>query len=105
LTSHTIAEVAARSKESNFHAERARSSTIKTKASISGSSENVPQLRQKLTLASSAIQTLSDKCNNISEVMQSIKSVAEQTNLLALNAAIESARAGEHGRGFVVLAD
>jgi methyl-accepting chemotaxis protein len=103
--SHTIAEVAERSKESNVHAERARSSTVETKASIAGSSENVSQLRQTLTLASSAIQTLSDKCNNISEVMQSIKSVAEQTNLLALNAAIESARAGEHGRGFAVVAD
>lgn len=103
--SHTIEDVATRSKESNAYAEKARSSTVETKASIAGSSENVSQLRQTLTVASSAIQTLSDKCNNISEVMQSIKSVAEQTNLLALNAAIESARAGEHGRGFAVVAD
>jgi methyl-accepting chemotaxis protein len=103
--SHSIEDVATRSKESNIHAEKAKSSTVETKASIAGSSENVSQLRKTLTLASGAIQTLSDKCNNISEVMQSIKSVAEQTNLLALNAAIESARAGEHGRGFAVVAD
>lgn len=103
--SRTIEDVAERSKESNIHAEKAKSSTVETKASIAGSSENVSQLRQTLTVASGAIQTLSDKCNNISEVMQSIKSVAEQTNLLALNAAIESARAGEHGRGFAVVAD
>lgn len=103
--SHTIEDVAIRSKESNLHAEKAKNSTVETKASIAGSSENVSQLRQTLTVASGAIQTLSHKCNNISEVMQSIKSVAEQTNLLALNAAIESARAGEHGRGFAVVAD
>lgn len=103
--SHSIDDVASRSKESNTHAEQAKKSTIDTKQSISGSGENVSQLRETLTLASSAIEKLSVKCNNISEVMQSIKSVAEQTNLLALNAAIESARAGEHGRGFAVVAD
>lgn len=103
--SHTIEDVATRSKDSNVHAEKAKSSTLETKDSIAGSSDNVSQLRETLTVASGAIQTLSDKCNNISEVMQSIKSVAEQTNLLALNAAIESARAGEHGRGFAVVAD
>ncbi|MEP1447255.1 MAG: methyl-accepting chemotaxis protein [Paraglaciecola sp.] len=103
--SHTIQDVATRSQETHVHAEKAKTSTVETKDSIAGSSDNVSRLRQTLTVASTAIQALSDKCNNISEVMQSIKSVAEQTNLLALNAAIESARAGEHGRGFAVVAD
>ncbi len=65
----------------------------------------IDTIAQKETELADNLQSLVSSANETKEILSTIGDIADQTNLLALNAAIEAARAGEHGRGFAVVAD
>lgn len=89
-------------------ADAARSAMEKSRSGeqvLHGSVKSIRSLAKSVQKVNEVIEELENRSSTIADVVDVIRKVADQTNLLALNAAIEAARAGEHGRGFAVVAD
>ena len=82
-------------------AEAARQGT----ALIQENADGLSRVQTQVADTAAKVRTMGERSSQIGLIVQTIDEIASQTNLLALNAAIEAARAGEHGRGFAVVAD
>jgi methyl-accepting chemotaxis protein len=103
--SATVLEVSRGAQEA---AETARSASETAEAGgevVAEGRSGMEQVQVRVKAIAEKVRELGERSQAIGEVMQVIDDIADQTNLLALNAAIEAARAGEHGRGFAVVAD
>ena len=98
-------QVASSTKEVSEFVEQANGITHSAMDSVCDSNKKIGDVAESVSTTSSCMGELSSDLNQIHSILTTIDSIADQTNLLALNAAIEAARAGEHGRGFAVVAD
>ncbi|WP_341503158.1 methyl-accepting chemotaxis protein [Gallaecimonas sp. GXIMD4217] len=104
LTS-TIAEIARSSQTTSDHVQGTHQQCAEARDALHGSAERIRVLQKDVEEAALAAISLQQETEKVTSIMGEIEGIADQTNLLALNAAIEAARAGEHGRGFAVVAD
>ncbi|UCZ56319.1 methyl-accepting chemotaxis protein [Desulfurispirillum indicum] len=103
--SSTVVEISRLISQSAEKASDANNTAIEGRSVVSKAMHEISSVQQATGELNDMVQRLNQSAREIGEIIQVIDEVSDQTNLLALNAAIEAARAGEHGRGFAVVAD
>lgn len=101
----SVQEVARTASSAAEAARNADSEAKSGKQVVMETMEAIDSLANEVEKAAQQLSSLEADIGNIGAIVDVIRGITEQTNLLALNAAIEAARAGEHGRGFAVVAD
>ena len=101
----TLSDVAKNAEGEKEYLQEAEKLTAKGTHQIGEMDKAMERILEKIVKLSEVLKGLDDQSRTIGEMATIIGEITDQTNLLALNAAIEAARAGEHGRGFAVVAD
>ncbi|MBP1910374.1 methyl-accepting chemotaxis protein [Methanolobus bombayensis] len=101
----TVQEVASNSSKAAENAKSSNELMENLRTTTNDLLQKMENIKHTSGESSDVIMELAGKSKQIGEIVNLITNIADQTNLLALNAAIEAARAGEHGRGFAVVAD
>ncbi len=102
---HQLKKVTVDIREAQELAEKAKEMVNEGEASVSHQRVKMDMSKQVSVKVANSVSQLSEKSEEIGQILEVIKGIAEQTNLLSLNAAIEAARAGEQGRGFAVVSE
>lgn len=101
----SVSEVAESSRQASGSADDSAKTARSGGEIVSNVVDRMNEIRDAVQASADSVTELGRQSEQIGEIISVINDIADQTNLLALNAAIEAARAGEHGRGFAVVAD
>lgn len=101
----TVNEIAQAAHDAANSANHSASASANGQAFTQKAADTINQLAGQINNVTGVIESLDSHTDDIMSILETIRGISDQTNLLALNAAIEAARAGDHGRGFSVVAD